>query len=200
MSSSSATREYQNVAKRAGLEELTPERALVAELVRRYWILSIECSMLEIQRLGWFLESEIESLQGSKSTQITVRSKPIWIVRQLSRSSPRSLDGSYLRSEVRIPDAQPANVIAFKDAKKDVVAAYIKSETSSYIPALQSVSKRIAGLESPLAMELLATVGLAAQTQGPNGVSGGDQRRSRPSGPAARARASGSFACSMTEC
>lgn len=42
-------RTYQNVAKRGGVDKLTPARALIAELVRRYWILGIECSLLEIQ-------------------------------------------------------------------------------------------------------------------------------------------------------
>ena len=42
------TAAYQNVAKRGGIERLTPARALIAELVRRYWVLGIECSLLEI--------------------------------------------------------------------------------------------------------------------------------------------------------
>jgi O-acetyl-ADP-ribose deacetylase (regulator of RNase III) len=54
------TRQYQNVAKRAGVEKLTPARALIAELVRRYWVLGMECSLLEIQKLAWFLERSIE--------------------------------------------------------------------------------------------------------------------------------------------
>ena len=33
------TAKYQNVAKRSGVEKLTPARALIAELVRRYWVL-----------------------------------------------------------------------------------------------------------------------------------------------------------------
>jgi hypothetical protein len=56
------TDQYQNVSKRAGVEKLTPARALVAELVRRYWILGIECSLLEIQKLAYFLERSIENL------------------------------------------------------------------------------------------------------------------------------------------
>lgn len=32
---------YQNVAKREGVKKLTPARALIGELVRRYWILDI---------------------------------------------------------------------------------------------------------------------------------------------------------------
>lgn len=68
------------------------------------------------------------------------------------------LDGSYPRSEVRIPDARPTDVIAFNDAKKEIVAAYLESEAGKYLPALERVSRRIDGFESPLGMELLATV------------------------------------------
>ena len=56
------TDQYQNVSKRAGVEKLTPARALIAELVRRYWILGIECSLLEIQKLAYLLERSIEKL------------------------------------------------------------------------------------------------------------------------------------------
>ncbi|WP_240648783.1 hypothetical protein [Variovorax beijingensis] len=48
------------MAKRTGVEKLTPARALIAELVRRYWVLGMECSLLEIQKLAWFLERSIE--------------------------------------------------------------------------------------------------------------------------------------------
>jgi len=50
--------EYQNVAKRQGTEKLTPARALIAELVRRYWVLGIECSLLEIPETGMVLGAE----------------------------------------------------------------------------------------------------------------------------------------------
>src|SRR6185437_4419577 len=48
------TSKYQNVAKRAGVEKLTPSRALIAEIVRRYWVLGIERTLLEVQKLAWF--------------------------------------------------------------------------------------------------------------------------------------------------
>ncbi|MFN2240458.1 MAG: Appr-1-p processing protein, partial [Thermoanaerobaculia bacterium] len=38
------------------------------------------------------------------------------------------------------------------------VGAYLRSEASRYLPALENVSERIDGFESPLGMELLATV------------------------------------------
>lgn len=52
--------QYLNVAKRSGVEKLTPARALIAELVRRYWVLGMECSLLEIQKFAWLLERVIE--------------------------------------------------------------------------------------------------------------------------------------------
>ena len=42
------TSKYQNVAKRTGVEKLTPARALVAEMVRRYSLLGIELSLIHI--------------------------------------------------------------------------------------------------------------------------------------------------------
>jgi hypothetical protein len=42
--------------------ELTPARALVAEMIRRYWVLGIECTYLEVQKLCWFLERTIHEL------------------------------------------------------------------------------------------------------------------------------------------
>jgi hypothetical protein len=41
---------------------VTPARALAAELVRRYWILGIECSLLEIQKLLKLIEDRLVDL------------------------------------------------------------------------------------------------------------------------------------------
>jgi hypothetical protein len=51
---------YTNLKPTTGIENLTPSCALIAELIRRYWILGIECSLIEIQDLAWFLERVIE--------------------------------------------------------------------------------------------------------------------------------------------
>lgn len=149
---------YQNVAKPAGIEKLTPARAMVAELVRRYWILGLECSMLEIQKLAWFLEREIvvAGLPNELDLQFVAHRYGPYAERL--KHLLDYLDGSYLRAAVRIPDARPSDVIAFNDRKKDVVAAFLKSEAASYLPVLERVSTKIDGFESPLGMELLATV------------------------------------------
>jgi hypothetical protein len=39
-------------AKAQGVRVLTPARAMIAERVRRYWALGIDCSLLEVQKLS----------------------------------------------------------------------------------------------------------------------------------------------------
>jgi hypothetical protein len=153
------TRQYQNVAKRAGVEKLTPARALIAELVRRYWVLGMECSLLEIQKLAWFLERSIE--------RVSPEHNPLELKFVAHKYGPyanrldhllNSLDGSYLRSEKRISDADPFDVIWFDDSRKTLVQAFLKSEAKAYLPALEATASLIDGFESPFGMELLATV------------------------------------------
>ncbi len=152
------TRRYQNVAKRTGVEKLTPARALIAELVRRYWILGFECSMLEIHKLAWFLERDVTALGLDNPLDLRFAADRYGPYADRLRHLLESLDGSYLRSEVRVADAKPTDVIAFNDAKRDRVAAYLRTEAADYLPALERTTRRIEGFESPLGMELLATV------------------------------------------
>lgn len=152
------TRRYQNVAKRTGVEKLTPARALIAELVRRYWILGIECSMLEIQKLAWFLECTIETSGLENPLDLRFQAKRYGPYADPLRHLLDELDGSCLRSEVRVADAKPTDVIAFKDKNRDRVDTYLRSEASQYRDALERTSRLIDGFESPLGLEVLATV------------------------------------------
>jgi O-acetyl-ADP-ribose deacetylase (regulator of RNase III) len=151
------TSQYQNVAKRTGVEKLTPARALIAELVRRYWVLGMECSLLEIQKLAWFLEREIEK-RGLTSLDLRFNAHKYGPYADRLRHLLEGLDGSYLHSDKRISDATPLEVIWFDDARKDLVHRYLQSEAKTYAHALESTTALIDGFESPFGMELLATV------------------------------------------
>ena len=151
------TRQYQNVAKRSGVEKLTPARALIAELVRRYWVLGMECSLLEIQKLAWLLERNIERA-GLASLDLRFTAHRYGPYAERLRHLLEGLDGSYLHSEKRIGDAGPFDVIWFDDSRKAYVQAYLKSEAQTYGPALEATAAVIDGFESPFGMELLATV------------------------------------------
>jgi hypothetical protein len=153
------TREYQNVAKRSGVEKLTPARALIAELVRRYWVLGMECSLLEIQKLAWFLERSIERLTPERN--------PLNLEFTAYKYGPyanrldhllNSLDGSYLHCEKRITDADPLDVIWFDDDRKTLVQTYLSTEAKPWLAALEQTAALIDGFESPFGLELLATV------------------------------------------
>ena len=153
------SREYQSVAKRSGVEALTPARALVAELVRRYSVLGIECSLLEIQKLAWFLERSIDRLgiENPLDLQFAANKNGPYANRLVHLLA--DLDGSYLHCTKRLGDATPLDAIWFDDARKEFVEVYLNSgDAKRFRPALEATGAIIEGFESPLGMELLATV------------------------------------------
>ncbi len=151
--------QYQNVAKRSGVLHLTPARALVTELVRRYAVLGFECSLLEIQKLAWLLERALKQ-QGLPD--------PLNLQFKADRYGPYahrlthlldSLDGSYLHCDKRLTDAGPLDAIWFEPRQRDRLQVYLdSSEVTPYHAALQTVSTVIDGFQSPFGLELLATV------------------------------------------
>jgi O-acetyl-ADP-ribose deacetylase (regulator of RNase III) len=161
------TDEYQNVSKRSGVEKLTPARALVAELVRRYWILGIECSLLEIQKLAYFLERSIDKLGLQNPLDLRFQADKYGPYAPRLTHLLDGLDGSYLHCGKRIGDASPFDIIWFEDSKRDKVAAYLGSgDAKSYLPALEATAQLIDGFESPLGVELLATLDWLIQKDG----------------------------------
>ncbi|WP_058556468.1 macro domain-containing protein [Thiohalocapsa sp. ML1] len=152
------THKYQNVAKAKGVQKLTPARALIAELIRRYWVLGMECSLLEIQKLAWFLERAIEAQGGDNPLDLRFTANNYGPYANRLDHLLNGLDGSYLKSDKRIPDATPLDVIWFDEAKRERVDTYLNSEAKPYLPALEQATAVIDGFESPFGMELLATV------------------------------------------
>ena len=153
------TAKYQNVAKKQGVEKLTPARALIAEAVRRYWVLGIECTLLETQKLAWFLERFIERM-GLKN--------PLDLRFEANRYGPfanrlthllNGLDGSYLHCDKRLSDADRFDTIWFEEGKRERLDLYLKSaEARQWLPVLEATDALIDGFQSPLGMEVLATV------------------------------------------
>lgn len=151
------TTKYQNVAKANGVEKLTPARALIAELVRRYWVLGMECSLLEIQKLAWFLERAIES-EGLSPLDLRFVANNYGPYADRLRHLLDALDGSYLKCDKRISDCGPLDTIWFNDIKREKVDLYLKTEAREYLPALEKATQLIDGFESPFGLELLSTV------------------------------------------
>jgi len=153
------TEKYQNVAKPTGVEELTPARVLVAEMIRRYWVLGIECTYLEVQKLGWFLERTIHALGIEDPLKLHFKADKYGPYSDRLRHLLNALDGTYLHCDKRLSDAGPTDTIWFDEERRQHVELFLQQETSQPLNrVLDLTSQRIDGFESPLGMELLATV------------------------------------------
>lgn len=181
------TEKYQNVAKTIGVEKLTPARALIAEAVRRYWVLGIECTLLETQKLAWFLERSINRMNLPDPLDLRFVADRYGPYANRLIHLLNGLDGSYLHSERRLADARPFDTIWFEENKKSRIQLYFKSdEAKQYLPALESMDQLIDGFQSPLGMEALATVDWLIYREGAprtlEGIRNGI--RNWPAGPA----------------
>lgn len=153
------TRRYANVSKRSGVEELTPSRALIAELVRSYWVMGLACSILEVQKLAWFLSRSIGLTAGAEDPlRLDFKAHKYGPYSDRLRHVLNDMDGSYLGCERRIPDARPSDVIWFQNDREQVLSEYIRVECKPWQPALQRTLALIDGFESPLGLETLSTV------------------------------------------
>jgi O-acetyl-ADP-ribose deacetylase (regulator of RNase III) len=153
------TDKYQNVSKREGVEKLTPARALVAETIRRYWVLGIECTYLEVQKLGWFLERSICRLKLTDPLNLKFAADKYGPYSDRLRHLLNGLDGSYLHCDKRLSDAGPTDTIWFDEDRRSYLETYLRqTEMQPFAKVLDCTSEMIDGFESPLVMELLATV------------------------------------------
>lgn len=153
------TAKYQNVAKKRGVEKLTPARALIAEMVRRYWVLGIECTVIETQKLAWFLERHIALLGLPDTLDLRFEANRYGPYAHRLTHLLDGLDGSYLHCDKRLADADPFDTIWFEETMREKLDFYLKSaEARAYLPALEATDELIDGFQSPLGMEALATV------------------------------------------
>ena len=185
------TAKYQNVAKRSGVEQLTPARVLMAEMIRRYWVLGIECTYLEVQKLGWFLERTVQSLGIKDPLEFHFKADKYGPFSDRLRHLLNALDGTYLHCDKRLSDAGPSDTIWFDEQRRRYVDLYLQQdESQSLSRVLDLTAKRIDGFESPLGMELLATVDWLIDTEHREATIAGIRAglQEWPAGPAAAER------------
>jgi len=153
------TQQYQNVKKQVGIKKLTPARALVLELIRRYLVIGMDCSPLEIQKLVYILNRSIISKGLKDPFNLNFEVNKYGPYADGLRHLIDSLDGYYLISDKRIADSKAFDsTIRFNYEHKTTVQDYLENQGSDYLPTLYEVSQLIDGFESPYGMELLATV------------------------------------------
>lgn len=153
------TEQYQNRPKESGVEVLTVARALILELIRRYSVMGVAPSNLEVQKLAWFLKRSIDAVGLPPIRNLSFKPDRYGPFAENLRHQLNDMDGSYLHSDKRLSDAKPLDPVYFDDSKADVIREFLSGdEALPYIPALDRASDIIDGFESPLGMELLSTV------------------------------------------
>lgn len=153
------TTAYQNVSKTTGVEKLTPARALIAETVRRYEVLGFDSSILEVQKLAWVLTQVIHRLGLVDPLRLKFEANRYGPYADNLRHLLDNLDGSYLRSETRLADAGPEDVLHFSPDHHEKLTAYFRTAAgAAFTEAIERTDELIDGFQSPLGMEVLATV------------------------------------------
>ena len=153
------TAKYQNVAKGRGVEKLTPARALIAEMIRRYGILGLDCSILEAQKLAWVLTRMIGKCGLADPLRLTFAADKYGPYAPELTHLLNALDGSFLHCEKRVVDASPFDTIYFDTEWQPRLAAYFAtSDGAPFVEIVDKTDELIDGFQSPLGMEALATV------------------------------------------
>ena len=151
----------------SGAEELTPASALLAELVRRFPLLDIECTLPEIHQLAWCLNRTLSRLALPAVLKLRFEANRYGPYSHNLTHLLDGLDGSYLHCDKRLTDASPFDAIWFDDAKRDKVDFYLKSAAArEFQPALEATDALIDGFQSPIGMEALATVDWVVSREG----------------------------------
>lgn len=147
-------RAYEEIVKSKPVKKmgLTPARALVLNLLKQYLILGYDLTLLEAQKLAYFLQRFGENLKLRYDiNQYGPYAKNLDYLLN-------SLEGHYIRG-MKHKDIKPFDAITLIPEKFDEVDEYIENEcTDIQRTHLKKVYELIEGFESPLGMELLGTV------------------------------------------
>lgn len=145
---------YQKVSSKTytKMPSLTSTRAMIIALLQRYRILGYELTLLEAQKLVYFLERFGEPLK-MKFSKGTYGPFSEVLTHVLS-----DLDGHYIAG-MKQKTAKPFDKIIINKNELPKVYNFIENKcTDEQKIRLDNVYKLIEGFESPLGMELLATV------------------------------------------
>jgi hypothetical protein len=114
---------------------------------------------LEDPQLAWFLDRAIRARGLADPLHLAFEAKPYGPCADGLNPLLDGLDGACLRCEKRLSMAGPFDLIWFEDGSRALVTEVLASEdVRPYLPALARAARVIDGFESPLGMEVLATI------------------------------------------
>jgi O-acetyl-ADP-ribose deacetylase (regulator of RNase III) len=141
--------EAKKMPVRTAQPQMTAARALVIELMHRYLRLAYRLTLLEIQKLAYFLQEAGEPLKlkyeaGRYGPYATNLNKVL-----------ERIEGHFTRGFGDSPD--PDRDLELLPGALEMAAAWLRRQPESY-DRLERVSELIEGFETPYGMELLSSV------------------------------------------
>jgi hypothetical protein len=122
-------------------------------------VLGLDCSNLEVQKLARFLCCSLVRLGLGDPLKLKFAPGKYGPYADNLRHLLDKLDGSYLHCEKRLADAGPLDQIWVESEQCEHVLEYLRSEPAAqYVAAVEETAELIDGFESPLGMEILATI------------------------------------------
>jgi O-acetyl-ADP-ribose deacetylase (regulator of RNase III) len=149
---------YRTPRPSAAKPELTPARALVAAAIHRYESAGLECTLLEAHKLAYFISKQAEELLGSDPLGLEYEAHIYGPYADKLRHLLRAMQGWLVDSSVELPDADPTDVVYTVPTAVCEVDEYMEGPGQPFKPVLDKVFHLVNGFESPLGLELLASL------------------------------------------
>lgn len=150
---------YQSPRKRKGAPpRLTTTRAMILHSLYRYQEKGYEITILEIQKLVYFLQRLGVNFKG-----LTFEKGHYGPYAQKLQHAINDLDGYYLDG-MKYGDAKPQDILTLRTEHLSAIKQFIDHEFSDEErQALLVIDQLINGFESPLGLEMLATADFLVQ-------------------------------------
>jgi len=133
---------------------LTKARALVLSLVEKYKVLGFDTSLLEIQKLAYFLQRV-----GQTELKLNFKKYHYGPYAHNLQHLLHKLENNYILTSKSILDSKPFDTIYFNTLRTEELKKFIDSNcTFTDKNQIETVEKIMKGFESPFGLELLATV------------------------------------------
>lgn len=133
---------------------LTKPRALVLALIEKYKMLGFDISLLEIQKLAYFLQRV-----GQTELKLNFKKYHYGPYAHNLQHLLHKLENNYILVTKPILDSKPFDTVYFNVQKTNELKNYIETNCSEIEKKqIQIVERIMRGFESPFGLELLATV------------------------------------------
>ncbi|QTF93446.1 hypothetical protein [Halomonas sp. BM-2019] len=145
-----------NISERPA--RMTLPHALLAELIRRYWVLGIECSMLEVHHLAWLLVRQCHHHQLPDLLSIEFQARRYGPYADSLRAVMAEAVDDLLCHDGDVISSS-ATIIWFNERRHScLVARLVMPDAQPYRGVVEAIDQQIDGFQSPLGMEVLATL------------------------------------------